>query len=39
VYWGANRIYDAITNPATDANVFQNSTNVPGYATMGGNWK
>jgi hypothetical protein len=39
VYWGAARIYDAITNPATDANVFQNSTNVPGYATMGANWK
>jgi hypothetical protein len=39
VYWGAARIYDAITNPATDANVFQNSTNVPGYTTMGANWK
>jgi hypothetical protein len=39
VYWGASRIYDAIPNPATDANVFQNSTNVPGYATMGANWK
>jgi hypothetical protein len=39
VYWGASRIYDAIPNPATDANVFQNSTNVPGYTTMGGNWK
>jgi hypothetical protein len=39
VYWGSSRIYDAITNPATDANVFQNSTNVPGYATMGANWK
>jgi hypothetical protein len=39
VYWGTSRIYDAITNPATDANVFQNSTNVPGYTTMGGNWK
>jgi hypothetical protein len=39
VYWGTARIYDAITNPATDANVFQNSTNVPGYATMGANWK
>jgi hypothetical protein len=39
VYWGSSRIYDAITNPATDANVFQNSTNVPGYTTMGANWK
>jgi hypothetical protein len=39
VYWGTARIYDAITNPATDANVFQNSTNVPGYSTMGANWK
>jgi hypothetical protein len=39
VYWGTNRIYDAITNPATDANVFQSSTNVPGFLTMGGNWK
>jgi hypothetical protein len=39
VYWGSSRIYDAITNPATDANVFQNSTNVPGYTSMGGNWK
>jgi hypothetical protein len=39
VYWGTSRIYDAITNPATDANVFQNSTNVPGYTTMGANWK
>jgi hypothetical protein len=39
VYWGSSRIYEAITNPATDANVFQNSTNVPGYTTMGGNWK
>jgi hypothetical protein len=39
VYWGTSRIYDAITNPATDANVFQNSTNVPGYATMGANWR
>jgi hypothetical protein len=39
VYWGTSRIYDAITNPATDANVFQNSTNVPGHAAMGGNWK
>jgi hypothetical protein len=39
VYWGTARIYDAITNPATDGNVFQNSTNVPGYTSMGGNWK
>jgi hypothetical protein len=39
VYWGSSRIYDAITNPATDANVFQNSTNVPGYTNMGANWK
>jgi hypothetical protein len=39
VYWGTNRIYDAITNPATRAYVFQNSTNVPGYTTMGSNWK
>jgi hypothetical protein len=39
VYWGSSRIYDAITNPVTDANVFQNSTLVPGYATMGANWK
>jgi hypothetical protein len=39
VYWGTNRIYDAITNPATDANVFQNSTLVPGYTNMGVNWK
>jgi hypothetical protein len=39
VYWGTNRIYDAITNPATSAKVFLNSTNVPGYATMGANWK
>jgi hypothetical protein len=39
VYWGTNRIYDAITNPATSARVFLNSTNVPGYATMGANWK
>jgi hypothetical protein len=39
VYWGTNRIYEAITNPATDANTFQNSTLVPGYGTMGGNWK
>jgi hypothetical protein len=39
VYWGASRIYDAITNPASDANVFLNSTNVPGYTTMGANWK
>jgi hypothetical protein len=39
VYWGSSRIYDAITNPASDANVFQNSTNVQGYATMGDNWK
>jgi hypothetical protein len=39
VYWGTNRIYDAITNPATDANVFANSTLVPGYTNMGVNWK
>jgi hypothetical protein len=40
VYWGTNRIYDAIANPATDANVFQNSTNVPGYSTtMQANWR
>jgi hypothetical protein len=39
VYWGSSRIYDAITNPATDANVFQSDTLVPGYATMGDNWK
>jgi hypothetical protein len=40
VYWGSSRIYDAIPNPATDANVFQNSTNVPGYSTtMQSNWK
>jgi hypothetical protein len=39
VYWGVSRIYDAITNPVTDANTFQNSTNVPGYTTMGANWK
>jgi hypothetical protein len=39
VFWGTNRIYEAITNPATDANVFQNSTNVPGHTSMGGNWK
>jgi hypothetical protein len=39
VYWGSSRIYDAISNPSTDANVFQNSTNVPGHATMGANWK
>jgi hypothetical protein len=39
VYWGSSRIYEAITNPATDENVFQNSTNVPGYTSMGGNWK
>jgi hypothetical protein len=39
VYWGTNRIYDAITNPATDGNVFRDSTLVPGYETMGSNWK
>jgi hypothetical protein len=39
VYWGTNRIYDAIPNPATDANVFQNSTLVPGYTNMQSNWK
>jgi hypothetical protein len=39
VYWGSSRIYEAITNPASDANTFQNSTNVPGYTSMGGNWK
>jgi hypothetical protein len=39
VYWGSSRIYDAITNPATDANVFQSSTLVPGYTNMGANWK
>jgi hypothetical protein len=39
VYWGTNRIYDAITNPATRSYTFQNSTNVPGYTSMGGNWK
>jgi hypothetical protein len=39
VYWGSSRIYEAITNPASDANTFQNSTNVPGYTTMGANWK
>jgi hypothetical protein len=40
VYWGTNRIYEAIPNPATDADTFANSTNVPGYfTTMGGNWK
>jgi hypothetical protein len=39
VYWGTARIYDAITNPATDGNVFQNSTLVPGYTNMGANWK
>jgi hypothetical protein len=39
VYWGTNRIYDAIPNPSSDANVFANSTNVPGYTTMGANWK
>jgi hypothetical protein len=39
VYWGSSRIYDAITNPATDANTFVNSTLVPGHATMGSNWK
>jgi hypothetical protein len=40
VYWGTNRIYDAISNPSTDANTFQNSTNVPGYnTTMQSNWR
>jgi hypothetical protein len=40
VYWGTNRIYDAIANPSTDANTFQNSTNVPGYlTTMQSNWR
>jgi hypothetical protein len=39
VYWGSNRIYDAIANPATDANVFQSDTLVPGYTNMGANWK
>jgi hypothetical protein len=39
VYWGTNRIYDAITNPSSRAYTFQNSTLVPGYATMGANWK
>jgi hypothetical protein len=39
VYWGTNRIYNAITNPSAGAFVFQNSTNVPGYTTMGANWK
>jgi hypothetical protein len=39
VYWGSSRIYDAITDPATASYVFQNSTLVPGYATMGANWK
>jgi hypothetical protein len=40
VYWGTSRIYDAIANPDTDANVFQNSTLVPGYSTtMQANWR
>jgi hypothetical protein len=40
VYWGTSRIYDAIPNPATDANTFQNSTNVPDYSTtMQSNWR
>jgi hypothetical protein len=39
VYWGTNRIYDVISNPATDANTFQNSTLVPGYTNMLSNWK
>jgi hypothetical protein len=40
VYWGTNRIYDAIPNPSVDANTFQNSTNVPGYnTTMQFNWR
>jgi hypothetical protein len=39
MYWGTNRIYDAIPNPSFDSNVFKDSTNVPGYTTMGSNWK
>jgi hypothetical protein len=39
VYWGTNRIYDAITNPSSRAYTFQNSTLVPGYTNMGANWK
>jgi hypothetical protein len=39
MYWGTNRIYDVILNPSSDSNVFKDSTNVPGYTTMGSNWK
>jgi hypothetical protein len=39
VYWGASRIYNAITNPSTDSDAFMNSTLVPGYTNMGANWK